>query len=123
MKPVRNSRRRDTLNPVWEPLSMLAILRCCWISTFRAFLLAREMSLMEIPQFHSSRPEDHAREDHPHIVRFYSDDEALVREVTRIMSAALNRGEPAIAIATRSHCEEVAQELKREVRNFPRAAA
>src|SRR5207248_5710839 len=93
------------------------------ISTIRSFLLSREMILMEIPHFHSSRPEDHAREDHPHIVRFYSDDEALVREVTRIMSAALNRGEPAIAIATRSHCEEVAQELKREVRNFPRAAA
>ena len=76
------------------------------------------MGLTEIPQPHSSQSEDA-----PHIVHFYSDDKVLVREVTRIMSAALNRGEPAIAIATRSHCDEVVQELKREVRNFPRATA
>jgi hypothetical protein len=68
------------------------------------------MGLMEIPQTRSSQSEDH-----PHIVHFYSDDKVLVSEVTRIMSAALNQGEPAIAIATRSHCEQVAQALEREV--------
>jgi PAS domain S-box-containing protein len=85
---------------------------------FRTFLPADEMGLKEISQPHSSQSEDP-----PHIVHFYSDDKVLVREVTRIMSAALNRGEPAIAIATPSHCEQVTQALEREVRNFPRATA
>jgi PAS domain S-box-containing protein len=85
---------------------------------FRTFLPADEMGLKEIPQPHSSQ-----LEDPPHIVHFYSDDKVLVREVTRIMSTALNQGEPAIAIATPSHCEQVTQALEREVRNFPRATA
>ena len=77
---------------------------------------ACEMSLMEIPH-----PHPISAEKHPHIVHFYSDDEVLVREVTRILGSALSRREPVIAVATLDHCERLARVLESEIRDLHKA--
>src|SRR5579864_596523 len=76
------------------------------------------MSLMEIPDLHTS-----PALERPHIVHLYTDDEVLVREISRALGSALNRGEPIVVIATRDHCEQLERVLNREVPDFKNAVA
>lgn len=64
-----------------------------------------------------------ASETHPHVVHFYSDDEVIVREITRILGSALSRKEPVVAVATLEHADKLTQALEREVRDFRKAVA
>lgn len=53
----------------------------------------------------SSRFESgHPHHGHEHVVQFYGSDRSLVRTVATFLSEGLVAGEPAIVIATNSHC-------------------
>ena len=73
---------------------------------------------MEIPD-----PQVSAVEGRQHFVHFYMDDSVLVREVSRVLSRALNRGEPVVVIATRDHREQFERVLNREVNDFKKTVA
>ena len=50
--------------------------------------------------------------DHFHSVRFYVDDTSLCRMVAGYIGDGLASGQPAIVIATATHCEEILDELQ-----------
>jgi PAS domain S-box-containing protein len=102
----------------------LAGILCCRSDLYEIFMSdpsafrSWPMSLMEISHLHTS-----VAEVHPHAVHFYTSDDVLIREVGRVLASALNRGEPAVVIATRDHCEKLERVLDREVGNFKNAVA
>jgi MEDS: MEthanogen/methylotroph, DcmR Sensory domain len=53
-----------------------------------------------------------AKAPHRHEVQFYSDDTALLDSLVRFVAVALEAGDVAIAVATRSHRDGILQRLK-----------
>lgn len=57
-----------------------------------------------------------------HSVQFYSRDEFLITQLSRLLAAELNNGGSVVVIATESHREDLARTLQLEVPNLVRAA-
>src|ERR1700736_4717153 len=76
---------------------------------------ARNVSLTEAP------PVKLARSDHqPHVVQFYTEDSALLNELSRFIGGALAVGDAAVVIATKAHRKGLEERLASHDLNIER---
>jgi signal transduction histidine kinase len=68
---------------------------------------------MDASSFNSATPcREHDRNSHGHVVQFYSEDQSLLETLGRLIGSALGAGDAAIAVATKSHRDRLAEQLE-----------
>ncbi len=91
---------------------MPELLACC--NDENGFLLGRiGVSSEVLPAYSSHLPQPAvAQPHHAHVVQFYSQDSFLLDELAKHVGSALGAGDGAVVIATRPHCDGLADRLR-----------
>jgi len=72
-----------------------------------------KISTMEGSSFAPAAPwGEHSRDSHGHVVQFYSEDKSLIETLGRFIGSALEAGDAAIVVATKTHRDGLAQQLE-----------